>query len=1050
MSAFGSYGGVQEISFTHRKQGLFLIAGDTGSGKSTIFDGIMFALFNTMSGKERKGGMMRSEYAADTEKTWVEFTFSYRSPDGEQCYTEYRSPAYQRRSRHKNKQGEYGYTKQNGQVRLIMPDGREYPGKAVEINRKIEEIIGLTSEQFSRMAMIAQGEFQELIMDKTGKRKEIFQEIFSTQLYGEIEKAIWERFRQEYGKQKDNALLLEGVLDRVQPLETSEYLDVWEDAKRKYDTEPELVQQVLESVLQEIRTACRQQEEICLRCQQESDRTKLKLQQLTERNEAWSRYEQEQNIRQQLLEQQQEYEQKREQAKLGIRIARTLELEKEYRQASAKWENWQSRSRQLEEEVHKAGQEDKAKQEGYRLFLERYSSEQKETAQQSAILEKELVEYQRRECLLREWEDACKKAENSEKELARHFQEREELQQEQIRLKEEVKQAPDNSLRLQELGQSIRQNQERRENLRKLQQEGRKLDERQKRLEELQKLWIEQTEVWERLRRETEQLNRKYIQGQAGLLARSLKEGEACPVCGSTVHPEPCIVQENELVSPEQLEEASLREKKAQEEAEDRKELAVQAREEVQTARALLEQSAAVYLPDREWEDVKNELTDILDRTEQEQEKLAAQQDACETVRIKLERSQKRLEETEALLRNLEQPIQKLEEALRDARLQRDVRAKELEHLNSRLRYASLKEAEAALAESEKRRRELERQKAEAEEDSKKSTKALESARGRQKEHLDGGDGIRRQAEDSYEAFRQSLSEQGFLAGEEWTLYEQEQYRQAAACSQKVEALQEEWEKYQESCSRNQAKIEELKQQIQERPREDDTILRQQLESLQEELKTAGRKKEELVYLRQKNQTELQNWNKMRREREGGRKRLATIKSLNDAANGKKIHFQTYVQRQYFKQIIQAANRRLSKMNQNQFLLKCRDIQEGGQGEAGLDLDVINPLTGKVRDAHTLSGGETFLASLAMALGLADIVQSRVGGTRLETMFIDEGFGSLSPEVRNTAVQVLLELAGTDRLIGVISHVTELKEQIPDKLIVTKDSRGSHAKWELD
>lgn len=176
---------------------------------------------------------------------------------------------------------------------------------------------------------------------------------------------------------------------------------------------------------------------------------------------------------------------------------------------------------------------------------------------------------------------------------------------------------------------------------------------------------------------------------------------------------------------------------------------------------------------------------------------------------------------------------------------------------------------------------------------------------------------------------------------------------------------------------------------------------------------------------------------------------MRVVRSLNDAANGK-VHFQTYILRQYFKQIIQAANKRLAKMTGEQFLLKCRELTGTGQGEAGLDLDVYNPVTGKSRDARTLSGGETFLASLSMALGMADVVQRTAGKTHLDTMFIDEGFGSLSEEVRGTAVRVLLELAGDWRLVGVISHVSELKEQIPNKLIVTKGNHGSGVKWVQD
>ena len=119
-------------------------------------------------------------------------------------------------------------------------------------------------------------------------------------------------------------------------------------------------------------------------------------------------------------------------------------------------------------------------------------------------------------------------------------------------------------------------------------------------------------------------------------------------------------------------------------------------------------------------------------------------------------------------------------------------------------------------------------------------------------------------------------------------------------------------------------------------------------------------------------------------------------------------------------------------------------------GFMDIELDVYSPVTGKVRDAHSLSGGETFMASLAMALGMSDIVQNNSGKTQIDTMFIDEGFGSLSDDVRDKAVKILLDLAGSSRLVGVISHVSELKEQIPSKIIVRKDNDGSHITWVQD
>ena len=177
------------------------------------------------------------------------------------------------------------------------------------------------------------------------------------------------------------------------------------------------------------------------------------------------------------------------------------------------------------------------------------------------------------------------------------------------------------------------------------------------------------------------------------------------------------------------------------------------------------------------------------------------------------------------------------------------------------------------------------------------------------------------------------------------------------------------------------------------------------------------------------------------------------IGNLSRTANGNlsgavKMDFETYVQRQYFKQIIRAANKRLVRMTSGEFILQCREVKNlGSQGQAGLDLDIYHMASDSVRDVKTLSGGESFMASLSMALGLADIVQNTAGAVHLDTMFVDEGFGSLDDTARGQAIRILNDLADEKRLVGIISHVNELKEQIERRLAVTRTDRGSTAKW---
>ena len=191
-------------------------------------------------------------------------------------------------------------------------------------------------------------------------------------------------------------------------------------------------------------------------------------------------------------------------------------------------------------------------------------------------------------------------------------------------------------------------------------------------------------------------------------------------------------------------------------------------------------------------------------------------------------------------------------------------------------------------------------------------------------------------------------------------------------------------------------------------------------------------------------------------ERENLAQKYQVVHRLAQAANGSlsgsaKLDFQTYVQRQYFKQMIRAANRRLTRMNGGDFLLQCRDLDQlGHRGEAGLDLDVYSLAAGKVRDVKTLSGGEAFLAALSMALGMADVIQRTAGSVRVEALFLDEGFGSLDEESRLRAIAILQELSGGKSLIGIISHVAELKEQLEKKLTVKKTRTGSSVSWQID
>lgn len=1048
LSSFGSYGEKQEISFAHRQQGLFLIAGDTGSGKSTIFDGIMFALYDTMSGRERKGSMMRSEYAREDSDTWVEFTFSYPDQDGEKRYTVRRSPAYQRRSRRKNKDGEYGYTRQLGKVSLIMPDGREYPGKAAEINRKLEEIVGLTKEQFSRMAMIAQGEFQELILDKTGKRKEIFQEIFSTQIYEQMEKRIQERFKRELAQQKESRAQLDTILERVRLPENAEFREEWEDRKKKQDMQPELLEKSFQKLLEQQRADLGRKEEQFSHCQKMLRQAEAALERGKELTQLWDSLEEERKHWRTLQEQSGEYEEKRRQLQQGLRVREAAGIEQQLIEHRRELEASQQYGEKLAKEQKELEQLLEETAEQNREFQERYHRDKRENIQEITLLQQQIPDYKQWEEKKGKWEKArdgyqaaVQEKEKLDKKSALCREEKEKLQQ-SLDGKEEELPVQQSRLELKK-----RETEEKERQVKQLGEECGRLLQFQETVEQRRKESLLCEQAWEEIRREAEAMNRSYIAGQAGWLAQSLTEGQPCPVCGSLEHPSPCPVPE-ESVGEEMLEEIDRREKEGKEAMKQATEKAVRAVEEFRMRHDQICETGQALLADFTLATGQQSARSLLLSLGEEKEEIKRELEECTRKIQEQKRRKERLEELEKEKNVLQEKLEILGKRLEEQRLEKELLERETDQLKGRLTYGSYQEAQAALERQKEKGQLLEREKEKIEKKVQKEKERLDKLLGQQGENSRRIEDGKLLLQKSQNAFEQALAELGYRMGTEWE-EEEAQYRQAVEWGKQIEQLQKEREEYEKQCSSSQGRINALEQQLQDREKPELEVLEEQCTLWRQKTEQESQIRQEAAFLCQANRETYQSWKEKSQEWRSFQKKYALAKSLNDAANGK-IHFQTYIQRQYFVQIIQAANLRLAKMNADQFLLKCRDIGATGQGELGLDLDVVNPLTGKVRDAHTLSGGETFMASLAMALGLADVVQSCAGATRLDTMFIDEGFGSLSEEVRSMAVKVLLELAGSNRLVGVISHVTELKEQIPDQLIVTKDSRGSHARWELN
>ncbi|MBS6196450.1 MAG: SMC family ATPase [Clostridiales bacterium] len=293
--------------------------------------------------------------------------------------------------------------------------------------------------------------------------------------------------------------------------------------------------------------------------------------------------------------------------------------------------------------------------------------------------------------------------------------------------------------------------------------------------------------------------------------------------------------------------------------------------------------------------------------------------------------------------------------------------------------------------------------------------------------------------------FREALAKEGFDS--------EETYRECRMAPRKLEQMERELERYRKQIieARQKKKLLESRLKDQEKP---------DLETMEKELQALKNARQELdgnlrrIYSRrEKNRAVERKLAGLEKERIQLRAVYEKVGNVSRTANGNlsgsvKIDFESYMQRQYFEQMIQCANHHLQQMASGQFLLRCRSLENlSTQGNAGLDLDVYSLVTGKVRDVKTLSGGESFMAALSLALGMTDIITRTTGAVRMDTLFIDEGFGSLDENAREQAIRILQGLAGGRRLVGIISHVTELKDQIEQRLVVTKTKEGSHAVW---
>lgn len=1050
MQAFGSYGKKTEIDFTKPVQNLFLITGDTGAGKTTIFDAIVFALFGeASSGNNKKSGEgLQSQFTDFGNEPFVEFTFTEKVGSEEEEYRVKRIPRHKR----PYKRGREGFTDEKEKVSLFYADDTEYSQNLKETNARIEEIIKLTKSQFMQVSMIAQGEFMEVL--RGDDKQAIFRKLFDTEIYKELTAQLKLRSDavkaslMEYSARCE--LLIGGI--RVPKCVIGEYTAF----KMKKDVDITDIEKAMEA----LKGLCIELSAILEDKEKEDKEVFLKRdkinRELTEGRQLLGFFESLIKAEAEVRELEAKKDEIRGKAGLVKEIEGAYETEAIFQSFSEAEKAYQNLLNELTlnqeklpeltksyeklcKDKEKAGEELSTAVERYntvaekvRTALEHFKSleekrkekevKEAERKRQAAAVEeakKRLTEF---ESLEKSWTEAVKEVQGLEKRSLLAENKLRTLSMAESELKSLIK------------------------NIEELAKDKEKIDEYK---EAYEKELISFKEAEDELIPK----RRLFYELRAGLLARDLlKEGEPCPVCGSISHPTPCALPKGQ----EEIKKEDI----------DRLEEAVSGlKDSVNTKLSLYETSKTKAVEREEHLRIDRDKLFNLINEELFEARAEAGLDRLkldlETLKKELLKEQdevnakiKELKAIEEKLSTAEEKKTLLKNEAETARERETETAKEvsglvilISEIEAGLLFKSREEAKKAEEEQRENRAGAEACYKEVEEKNKEA-KSLKERTETLIAKLEADCPVfLKNSQTKREEYEKALASHN-ISEEKWTNLVKEYKR-----SDK-DRLQGEVNAYEGNMKAALGMLANMREAVKDKEKPDIEALEREFSTLDEAYNVLHKEVEEIRadYRTDKDVLDGINLSLSGREDAADKYRVLSglYVKLSGNVTGGRMDIETFVQRQYLEKILISANKRFSSMTGGQFELRTYEIEKAGVGtNKGLDLMVYSYITGKSRDVRTLSGGESFQAALSLALGMADQIQARSGAVRLDIMFVDEGFGTLDNNARNEAVKILKNMAGGSKLIGIISHVNELKQEIEEQLIVTKDENGSKARWQL-
>lgn len=1006
MKAFGPYAGTEIVDFRRLKDHkLFLIYGPTGSGKTTILDAICYALYGSTSGDIRTGAYMRSEYATPEEPTSVSFRFAI----GQKYYRIDRSPEQQIAK----KRGD-GLKKASAQAALYETDADGNEEKllaAKNVTASVETLLGFKADQFRQVVLLPQGDFRKLLLANSGERQQIMQTLFHTQSYAKLQALAKERHDELESRHE------QVVHEREQCL-----INLGIDGE---DDLPEKEQQFKD---QEKGLSARWKEAETERSARQKD---FQAAQALEAH--WKLWEQKGKEAADLEGKAALFDQKRQRIDV-LRKGEVLaepcrhldELEREGKATAAAADKAHEASQQAAKELKAAKEKMDA-------------LEQKEGAYKAAGEER--VKLTNLKGKADSYYDQCQEVQKlraeataAEKAWNKAKDDREKGKRDLEKARTALSALSEQALLAEQVKQQCQSLKDRVAREKEAAALALQRDERQKQWQQLQSALEKAAQRAKNDRVDYECVRSSFLQAQAAVLAADLVDGTPCPVCGATDHPLPAAPPED-LPTRDDVE---RRQKVAETSEQGRQKLEVDTKA-AETAYQALDGQYRRLRQQYPQEASLNELEAELKEAQQKQADLEKTLAQGETLRKDVSDGETKLSQWEAAEEGARKALEEAKtKAVKAGETQAHLEAelpeayRDPKALGRRLTELTqhIKDYEEQLQKSRDQLLTCERQGAQRQEEVRNLTQQVLTLRARFKQ--------------AYNDLGQRVTAAGFASVRAC--------RDMQASVKDIPVLEAEVRQYDTKLQQVRGQLQQEKEAIDGKSRPDVTALEKSLNEAEKTSRDLAEERGRLSATFSQWQQEKKKLLALGQDEKNLVEDYKTVGAVYDLIAGKQtgINFERYVLGALLDDVLAAANERLQSMSRQRYTLqRSQSWDDKRVKQIGLDIEVYDNYTGYARPANTLSGGETFLSSLSLALGLADVVQAYSGGIHLDAIFIDEGFGTLDSETLDYALKTLASLRSGGRLVGIISHVPELKERIDARLAIHKTDRGSTSSFEF-